>query len=161
MPWPAGLTDPKVACMNISDIEGYLTRYAESLASFDSRAGASLWATPGMIIDDQFTGVLDDRESMAQGLEQSYPLYRALGLSSVGHELLDAQDLTDAISLVHVRWLFYDAEGSLLTDSTGYYIVREGDDGLQACVCVQTDDVEKLRALAAERGIDINDFMTG
>jgi hypothetical protein len=80
---------------------------------------------------------------------------------SVGHERLNVQDLTEAISLVHVRRLFYDAEGSQLSDSTGYYIVREGDDGLQACVCVQTDDVEKLQTLAAERGIDINEFMTG
>ena len=72
-----------------------------------------------------------------------------------------SRQTTESIRLGHVRRLFYDAEGSQLSDSTGYYIVREGDDGLQACVCVQTDDVEKLHAPAAERGIDINEFMTG
>ncbi len=67
---------------------------------------------------------------------------------SVGHERLNVQDLTGAISFVHVRRLFYDAEGSQLSDSTGYYIVREGDDGLQACVCVQT---ELLAVAVADR----------
>lgn len=84
----------------------------------------------------------------------------ALVLQLISAPLEVSRQTTESISLVHVRRLFYGAEGSQLTDSTGYYIVREGDDGLQACVCVQTDDVEKLQALAVERGIDINEFMT-
>ncbi|MFC7344854.1 hypothetical protein [Saccharopolyspora griseoalba] len=144
--------------MSHSEIDDYLARYAETLTTFDSEAAAALWATPGMIIDDRFAGVLDDRESMARGLEQSYPLYRELGLASVSFERLDVQDLTDAIKLVQVRWIFHDADGGQLTDSTAFYIVRRDDDGLHACVCVQTDDAEKLQALAAERGIDLAEF---
>jgi hypothetical protein len=87
---------------------------------------------------------------MARGLEQSYPVYRRLGLASVGHECLKVDELTDAIKLVQVRWLFYDANGSQLTDSNAYYIVRRDDDGLHACVCIQTDD--------AERGIDLSEL---
>ncbi|MBA8824126.1 hypothetical protein FHX42_001455 [Saccharopolyspora lacisalsi] len=144
--------------MNNSEIDDYLTRYAATLTTFDSKAAADLWATPGMIIDARFAGVLNDRESMAQGLEQSYPLYRELGLASVSYERLDTQNLTDAIKLVQVRWLFNDADGNQLTDSTAYYIVRRDNDGLHACVCVQTDDAEKLQTLAAERGIDLAKF---
>ncbi len=40
-----------------------------------------------MIADDRVSGVLDTREEMVAGLKQSYPLYRELGLASVGHEL--------------------------------------------------------------------------
>ncbi|TDC51005.1 hypothetical protein E1281_21235 [Actinomadura sp. KC345] len=144
--------------MNNSEIDDYLTRYAATLTTFDSKAAADLWATPGMIIDDRFAGVVNDRESMAQGLEQSYPLYRELGLASVSYEHLDTRHLTDAIKLVQVRWLFNDADGNQLTDSTAYYIVRRDNDGLHACVCVQTDDAEKLQTLAAERGIDLAKF---
>jgi hypothetical protein len=144
--------------MDNSEIDDYLTRYAATLTTFDAKAAADLWATPGMIIDDRFAGVLNDRESMAQGLEQSYPLYRELGLASVGYERLGTQDLTDAITLVQVRWLFNDADGNRLTDSTAYYLVRRDEDGIHACVCVQTDDAEKLQALAAERGIDLTKF---
>ncbi|WP_152360825.1 hypothetical protein [Microlunatus speluncae] len=140
------------------EIEAYLTAYAATLSAFDSEAAAGLWATPGMIIDDRFHGVLEDRESMAQGLEQSYPLYRKLGLASVGHECLAVDALTDRIKVVHVRWLFYDADGEPLTDSFAYYIVRRDDDGLHACVCIQTDDAEKLQALATDRGIDLSTF---
>lgn len=85
-----------------SEIDDYLTRYAASLTAFDSTAASELWGTPGMIIDDNFTNVINDRESMAQGLEQSYPVYRKLGLGSVAHECLHVSDLTGAVKLVHV-----------------------------------------------------------
>ncbi len=140
------------------EIDDYLTRYAATLTAFDSRAAAGLWATPGMIVDDTFAGVLDDRESMAQGLEQSYPLYRELGLASVTHECLEIQHLTDAITLLKVRWHFLDTDGDELTDSNAYYLLRRTDEGLQACVCIQTDDAQKLQALATERGVDLSSF---
>ena len=108
-----------------------------------------------MIIDQDFAGVVNDRETMAQGLEQSYPTYRRLGLASVTHECLDVTDLTEKTTLVHVRWHFFDAKGTQLTDSTAYYILRRDDAGLQACVCIQVDDAEKIQALAAERGVHL------
>ncbi len=137
-------------------IEQYLSRYAASLTEFDAEAAVELWSTPGMIADDRVSGVLDTREEMVAGLKQSYPLYRELGLASVGHELLDANELSDRLVLVKVRWLFRDAEGKLLTDATSYYLLRDDDTaGLQACVCVETDSAEHLQALAVERGIDL------
>jgi hypothetical protein len=135
-------------------IDDYLTRYASALSRFDAKESADLWAMPGTIVDDRFSGVVDSREAMAQGLEQSYPLYQQLGLASVGHEVLGQNHLTEVITLVHVRWIFFDASGAQLTDSHAYYVLRREDDGLKACVCIQTDDVEKLQALAAERGIE-------
>jgi hypothetical protein len=135
-------------------IDDYLTRYASALSRFDAKQSADLWAMPGTIVDDRFSGVVESRDVMAQGLEQSYPLYQQLGLASVDHEVLDQQQLTDLITLVHVRWIFLDASGDELTDSIAYYILRREDGDFRACVCIQTDDVEKLRALAAERGIE-------
>lgn len=137
------------------EINDYLTRYAASLTAFDSKAAAELWGTPGMIIDNNFTGVLEEREAMAQGLEQSYPVYKKLGLGSVLHECLNIDDLTDAIKLVHVRWHFLDSAGEPLTDSTAYYLLRRDEDGFHAFVNVQVDDAEKLQSLAAERGVDL------
>lgn len=137
-------------------IEQYLARYAASLTEFDAEAAFELWSTPGMIADDRVSGVLDTREEMVAGLKQSYPLYRELGLASVGHELLDANELSDRLVLVKVRWLFRDADGDLLTDANSYYLLRDDDAaGLQACVCVETDSAEHLQALAEERGIDL------
>lgn len=68
-------------------INHYLDRYAASLSSFDAETAASLWATPGLIVDNRFSGVLESRDQMVQGLEQSYPLYQKLGLASVGYEV--------------------------------------------------------------------------
>lgn len=150
---------PRVVSMSPYDVavDDFLTRYASTLTSFDSTAAANLWATPGMILDDRSAGVIEDRETMAQGLERAYNLYRELGLAAVGHECLKVDPLTDVIKLVHVRWHFYDADGNELTDSNAHYIVRRDNDRLYACVCIQVDDAEKIQALATERGIDLSD----
>jgi hypothetical protein len=137
-------------------IDEYLARYAASLTAFDAEAAADLWSTPGMIADDHVSGVLESREAMIVGLKQSYPLYRELGLASVGHELLDANTLSERLVLVRVRWLFRDADGEQLTDTTSHYLLREEESGLRACLCVETDAAEKLQALAAERGFDLH-----
>ena len=134
-------------------IDDYLTRYAADLTAFDAKASADLWSTPGMLVDDRFTGVLESRDAMVEALEQSYPLYKELGLASVGHELLRQEQLSGTVTLVQVRWLFFDDDGEQLTDSTSWYLLRRDDEGLRACVCIQVDDLEKLEALAAERGV--------
>ncbi|MFF3645579.1 hypothetical protein [Streptomyces sp. NPDC002564] len=139
-----------------AELDDYLARYADTLTSYDAHAAAGLWGTPGMILtDEQGAGVLESREAMAAGLEQSYPLYRRLGLASVGYERLGHERLGDTIFLVRVRWLFYDSDGNRMTDSHGSYILRRGDEGLRAFVCVPADDAEKLQALAAEKGVGL------
>lgn len=138
-----------------ASIDEYLARYAASLTTFDAEAAADLWAWPGMILDDRSAGVLESRDAMIRGLEQAYPLYRQLGLASVEHELLREEPLSETITLVHVRWRFLGVDGAELTDSHSYYVVRRTDAGLRACVCIETDAAEKLRALAAEHGITL------
>lgn len=143
--------------MSISheQIDDYLTRYAATLTDLDAEAAADLWTTPGLIADDRFSGVLESRDAMVQGLKQSYPVYQQLGLGSVGYELVDENHLTAGLVLVRVQWRFFDTDGELLTDSNAYYLLRAEETGLRATVCVQTDDAEKLQALAASRGIDL------
>lgn len=138
------------------ELDDYLTRYAATLTDFDADAAAALWGTPGLIIDDRFAGMLDSREKMAEGLTQSYPMYKRLGLASVGHELISHQQLADTIYLVRVRWLFYDADGVQLTDGTNNYLLRREDEGLLAYVCIPIDETEKLQQLAAQKGIDLS-----
>ncbi len=133
----------------------YLAQYAGTLTDLDATAAAELWSMPGVIADDDFTGVVESRDAMVQGLEQSYPIYQKLGLDSVGYELLEEKHLTDALVLARVRWEFFDAAGDLLTDSNAHYLIRAEESGLRACVCVPTDDAEKLQTLAAARGIDL------
>ncbi|MFI1652868.1 hypothetical protein ACH4XT_38870 [Streptomyces avidinii] len=145
-----------------AEIDDYLDRYAGTLTSYDAQAAAALWGSPGMILnDEQGAGVLESREAMARGLEQSYPLYRRLGLASVGFERLSHEQLSATIYLVRVRWLFYDQDGNRMTDSLASYILRRDDGGLRAFVCVPADDVEKLQALAAEKGVSLFDETLG
>ncbi|TSI15110.1 hypothetical protein [Brevibacterium aurantiacum] len=136
-------------------INDYLDRYADSLSSFDAETAASLWSTPGVIIDDRFSGVIESRDQMVQGLEQSYPLYQNLGLASVGYEVLDENHMTNNLVLVQVQWKFFDEKGELLTDSNAYYLLRVENTELRTVICIQTDDLEKLQALASSQGMDL------
>lgn len=136
-------------------ITDFLDRYAATLTELDAEGAAELWSTPGMIADDRTSGVLESRDLMVAGLKQSYPVYQRLGLGSVGYDLVDEQRLTDALVLVRVRWHFLDHHGDELTDSNSYYLLRDEDSGLRACVCIETDSAEKLQALATARGVDL------
>lgn len=121
--------------MTTSDdtISRYLTRYADSLTALDAETAASLWSTPGTIVNDRSSGVLESRDAMIDGLRHSYPIYQRLGLASVGFELLERRDISDRLVLVRVRWLFFDAGGVQLTDTDSYYLLRDEDEaGLQA-----------------------------
>lgn len=138
-----------------SQVDDYLTRYAATLTELDAEAGAALWSTPGMIVDDRVSAVLETREAMAEGVKQSYPLYLQLGLASVAHELLETKELSARLVMVRVRWLFLDENGDLLTDTFSYYLLREEESGLQAVVCIETDAAEKLQALTEERGVSL------
>ena len=136
-------------------LETHLRAYEQALSSFDAKRTAELWGVPGTIISDAFVGALDSREAMAAGLEQSYPIYQRLGLHHVEHQTLDRVDLTDRLLRVHVRWLFYDAAGELLTDGHYEYLLRRDDDGLRTYVAVAIDEQQKLTELAQRKGIDL------
>ncbi|GGD78873.1 hypothetical protein [Microbacterium murale] len=138
-----------------SQITDYLDRYAATLSQFNAEGAAELWSTPGMIADDRFSGVLESRDKMVDGLKQSYPLYQRLGLASVGYELVEENHLSEALVLARVHWLFLDANGDELTDSNSYCLLRNEESGLRACVCVESDSAEKLQALATARAIDL------
>ncbi|MCT1986592.1 hypothetical protein M3C61_06075 [Dermacoccus abyssi] len=73
----------------------------------------------------------------------------------MGYEIVDERPFSDRLVLVAVRWTFFDANGDALTDSSPSYLLRREDSGLRATVCIQTDDMEKLQALAESRGVDL------
>jgi hypothetical protein len=137
------------------ELEAHLRAYENALSSFDAKRTAELWGVPGTLISDTFAGSLDSREAMAAGLEQSYPLYQRLGLHHVEHQTLHRVDLTDRLLLVHVRCLFYDSAGELLTDGHYEYLLRQDDDVLRTYVAVAIDEQEKLSQLAQRRGVDL------
>ncbi|MEV2219362.1 hypothetical protein AB0E01_05735 [Nocardia vinacea] len=138
------------------EIEAYLGEYQEALSAFDAQRSVAQWGAPGTMVSDAFVGTVATTAEMAEGLEQSYPLYQSLGLASVDHTVLEHVDLSERITRIHVRWHFYDLEGNLLTDSDYEYLLRRDDDGqLRAYVAVAIDEMEKIAALAAEKGIQL------
>jgi hypothetical protein len=139
-----------------ADVEDFLTRYQSALSAYDAEAAVGLWGVPGTLITDSFAAALDSREQMAQGLTQSYPLYRALGLSRVDHTVIERANLTHRMVRLHVRWHFYGEDDEHLVDGDYEYLLRRDDDGLHAYVAVAMDAAEKLAELARRKGIDLS-----
>ena len=137
------------------ELEAHLRAYEDALSAFNAKKSAGLWGVPGTIVSDTFIGSLDTREAMAAGLEQSYPLYRRLGLHHVAHETLERVDLTERLLRIRIRWRFYDAAGELLTDGHYEYLLRRDDEGLRTYVAVAIDEQQKLAQLARRHGIDL------
>jgi hypothetical protein len=146
--------------VSTGDVEAFLTSYESALSAYDANASAALWGLPGTMITDDFAGSLDSRELMAQGLTQSYPLYQALGMSRVGHTVVERADLTDRIVRLRVRWHFYDDGGEHLVDGDYEYLLRRDDDGLHVYVAVAIDEAQRLTELAQRRGIDLSQFFS-
>ena len=142
----------------VDELERFLDDYQAGLADFDAGRSAALWGTPGMLLGDEFAGALDTRELMAEGLRQSYPLYRRLGLGGVGHTLLEHTALTERIVRLRVRWHFRDAAGAPLTDSDYEYLLRRDTGGWRVYVAVDIDASRALAQLAAAQGIDLRDL---
>lgn len=138
-----------------SAIDEYFRKYAQAATDFDADASASLWGIPGTILDDRNVVVAETREKMKQGLQQSHPIQRKLGLASVSYELLETSTITDAVGSAKVRWLFHDAAGDLLTDGSYFYVLRRDADGYHAYFSVSIDATEKLMALAKAKNIDL------
>ncbi|MFB8386011.1 hypothetical protein ACFC3F_02605 [Microbacterium sp. NPDC055910] len=145
--------------MAVSDreIESFLNDYQDGLGTYDVARSVALWGVPGTILSDPFVGTVSSREEMAQGLEQSYPLYRQLGLKRVEHTLLERVDLTAAITRLRVRWHFYGAGDELLTDGDYEYLLRRDEEGLRMYVAVSIDEAEKIAELAARKGVELPD----
>lgn len=139
-----------------NDLEAFFDAYGAALSSFDAERAAAQWGTPGTLLSDGFAGSLSSTAEMAQGLAQSYPFYRRLGLARVSHTVIELAELTGRIIRIRVRWHFYDESGELLTDSDYEYLLRRDDDGLRAYVAVAIDEQEKLAKLAAAKGIDLS-----
>lgn len=137
-------------------LDAFLTEYGSALATMDAARSAALWGVPGTLVSDAFAASLDSREAMAEGLRQSYPLYRRLGLARVDHELVQRADLTDALVRVRVRWLFYDTSGDFLTDSEYEYVLRDDVDGLHAYVAIALDEQQKMAELLTRKGITLD-----
>ena len=62
---------------------------------------------------------------MAAGLEQSYPIYQRLDFTTSSTRLSIGRP-DRPLLLVHVRWLFYDSAGELLTDGHYEYLPAPG-----------------------------------
>ena len=134
----------------------FFGRYGAALENFDAHAAAALWGAPRAMLADAFAGSLGTEDEVAAGLEQSYPLYRQLGLAGVEFDVLEEVPLTERITRARVRWHFLDADGERMSRSDYEYYVQRGDDGeLTVRFALGIDDAAQLAELMHRKGLDV------
>ena len=139
-----------------TQLHEFFARYGAALENFDSRASAALWGAPRAMLADAFAGALGSDDEIAAALEQSYPLYKQLGLAGVEFDVLEEVPLTDRITRARVRWHFLDGDGERMSQSDYEYYVQRGDDGeLTVRFALGIDDAERLAELMHRKGLDV------
>ncbi|MBM7505412.1 hypothetical protein ACFPER_18145 [Agromyces aurantiacus] len=134
----------------------FFGRYGAALENFDARASAALWGPPRAMLSDAFAGSLGSDDEIAGALEQSYPLYRQLGLAGVEFDVLEEVPITEHITRARIRWHFLDADGERMSRSDYEYYVQRGEDGgLSVRFALGIDDAEQLAALMHRKGLDV------
>ncbi len=134
----------------------FFGRYGSALEQYDSHASAAMWGPPRAILSDAFAGSLGSDEEVAAALEQSYPVYRELGLSGVEFDVLEEVPITEHITRARIRWHFLDETGERMSRSDYEYYVQEGDDGeLTVRFALGIDDAEQLADLMHRKGLDV------
>ena len=135
-------------------LQEFFDGYGASLAAFDARASAALWGEPRAMLTDDMGGTLGSDDELVAALEQSYPLYRQLGLAGVTAEVREAVALTERTTRARVRWHFLDERGDELTTSDYEYYVVD-DSGLAVRFAFGIDDTERLTELAKRKGVEL------
>jgi ketosteroid isomerase-like protein len=126
-----------------SEIRAFLDRYAAALVAGDLPGVAGCYALPALVVGDAGTIPVAEAGQIEAAFAGAADGYRARGLVGARPELRGVEALTDALSLVDVRWSYVDAAGREGDHSAYRYLLRRTGNGqLGIQVVVDTTPAE-------------------
>ena len=118
-----------VRAVDQDQIERSLDRVGVAMSAGDPAAVAGCWEVPGLVVSDEGTVLVTDRDQIERFFARAIEAYHAQGLVATRPELERAVALTERPTAVDVRWPSYDATGVERSSERSHYILRLGDDG--------------------------------
>jgi ketosteroid isomerase-like protein len=112
-----------------ADVSALLDRYAGALAAGDLPGIAGCYALPALVVGDAATIPVSEAGQVEAAFAGAAEAYRAQGLVGIRPEVLAIDPLTDALTMVEVRWAYLDEAGDARQHTSYRYLLRRADSG--------------------------------
>jgi len=117
------------------DVEQFLVAYGDALSAGDLPAIAAAYEIPALVISDQGSQPVSDRQQVVDFFGTALAQYEQLGLAGTRPEHVSIEHLSEQLCTADVRWIGVDAEGRATKyKEYSFYVLRRtvggADDGL-------------------------------
>jgi hypothetical protein len=123
---------------DLSPLTDFFDRYGVALTRGDVAAVAGCHALPGMVVADTYSFTFTSPAAVALSFLGAAPAYREQEIIAAHAQLLDVQSLSDALTMVAVRWEYLDSAGQAITGESYRYLLRTDASGPRITTVVAT-----------------------
>lgn len=105
-------------------VSEFLESFALSLTEGATDALADLWQLPAMVVSDERTFAVTDREELKELFAGAREQYNSAGVTDTRPEIVRLDEVTDKIVMVRVRWPHLDEDGDELGAECSTYTLQ-------------------------------------
>ncbi|MFI5933570.1 hypothetical protein [Actinoplanes sp. NPDC051494] len=116
----------------------FFDRYGSALTRGDVAAVAGCYALPGMVVADSYSFTFSSPAAVALSFLGAAPSYHDQHIVAAHAQLHDVQQLSAALSMVHVEWEYLDSLGNAVPGESYRYLIRMDADGPRITTVIST-----------------------
>lgn len=125
-------------------VQRYLDTFCQAMLEGDTKALASLWSVPALVVDKQAIRLIQSGAQVERFFAGSSDVYRARGIVDTRAEIQSLDVVADNLAIVSVRWPYINEAGQEIGEESSTYTLRANDDGdFQLCVCTMRGEVSQ------------------
>lgn len=116
--------------ISAEDVEQFLVGYGEALSTGDLEAIADAYELPALVMSDQGSQSVTDRQRIVDFFEAARGQYEQLGLAGTRPEHVSIEHLSEQLCTADVRWIGVDIEGRATRyKEYSFYVLRQAVGG--------------------------------
>jgi hypothetical protein len=119
-----------------------LEHYGEALGAGDLDAIAGSWDIPSLVLSDQGSIAVTERQQVKDFFAQAVQWYKTQGYASTHPQVEQVYNLSPRLAMCDVLWPMLDASGTEKGRERASYVLRLGEDGKLRIVVAFTSPSE-------------------
>lgn len=124
------------ASTDLDTLTDFFGRYGAALTAGDLPALAGCYAMPGMVVADTYSFSFTSAAAVALSFFGAAADYQDRELVAAHAQIQDAQQLSEALTLVAVEWEFLDSQGRAVAGQRYHYLLRMTEAGPAICTVI-------------------------
>lgn len=117
-------------------VENFFQVFSQALTNGDIEAIKNHWGIPSLVMSNQIQMAVKSESEIERFFKGTKEQYKLRGISEAVPEIENIQWLTDRISLVGVRWPYYDMRGREVGEESSCYTLKLDDNNRLRIFCV-------------------------